>query len=306
MSSALPLHHHQFRAMGSRCELWYYAPAEDNQQLLAAARQRLIQLENKYTRYRPDSITSRINAASGNGEQIEVDSETVGLLHYAATLHEQSEGLFDITSGILRRAWDFRSGCLPADADIEALLPLIGWSNVHWQPPFFALPKAGMEIDFGGFVKEFAADQLGSVLRHRGVEHGLVNLGGDISVIGPHPDGKPWMVGIQHPREADHAIARIPMTHGAIATSGDYERYMLIGGKRYCHILNPFTGYPIQSPIAGATVVADQCLIAGSFTSLALLKSETDPDWLKESGVAYLLVDQQMSLISNIQVADQS
>ncbi len=291
--------------MGSPCELYYYAPTEDNQELLAAARQRLIQLENKYTRYRPDSITSRINTASGNGELIEVDNETVGLLHYAATLYEQSEGLFDITSGILRRAWDFRSGCLPPHADIEALLPLVGWSNVHWQPPFFCLPKAGMEIDFGGFVKEFAADQLASVLRYRGVEHGLVNLGGDIAVIGPHPDGKPWMIGIQHPRQVDRAIVKIPMTHGAVATSGDYERYMLIDGKRYCHILNPHTGYPIQSPFAGATVMADQCLIAGSFSSLALLKSEADPNWLQESGVAYLLVDQQMSFTSNIQIVDQ-
>ena len=296
----LQLFSHQFQAMGSRCEFKYYSHEKDEQALLAAARQRLLQLEQKYTRYRDTSVTSKINIAAGSRTPIQVDNETVGLLLYAATLHEQSDGLFDITSGILRCAWDFRSDRLPRHDAIESLLPLIGWSKVDWQPPYFSLPSVGMEIDFGGFVKEFVADQVASVLRYRGVEHGLVNLGGDIVVIGPHPDGSPWMVGIQHPRQAGQAIAKIPMTHGAIATSGDYERYMLIDGIRYCHILNPFTGYPIQSPYASATVIADQCLIAGSFSSMALLKSETEPDWLENSGVAYLLVDQQMSLISNI------
>ncbi|WP_220432650.1 FAD:protein FMN transferase [Saccharospirillum alexandrii] len=295
------LHSVKFRAMGSPCELIIHTSQDAGPELLQLARDRLTQLEQKYSRYRPDSITTRINAAAGTGETVPIDQETLGLLHYADSLHTQSKGLFDITSGVLRRAWDFRSARLPEPKSIEALLPSIGWRRVTWSQAGISLPTPGMELDFGGFVKEYAADQVAQRLRDSGVEHGLVNLGGDIVVIGPQPDGQPWRVGIRHPRQADTALLKLPMTHGAIATSGDYERFMLIDGVRYCHLLNPFTGFPVHSPFASATVIADQCLIAGSFSSLTMLTAETDPDWITRVGLPYLLIDQSMQVLSNME-----
>lgn len=292
----LPLQRHSIKAMGSRCEINFYAPDAQAADLYHKAEARLRELERKYTRYAPDSVTSRINRAAGSGEPIQVDDETVGLLHYAQALYDQSEGLFDISSGILRRAWDFRSGKLPSQERINELLPYVGWHQVQWKSPKVYLPHELMEIDFGGYVKEFAADQIATLLKREGIRHGLVNLGGDITVIGPHPDDSPWQVGIQHPRKPEQAIARIPMRRGAIATSGDYERFMMIDGVRYCHILNPKTGYSICPQRVSVTVIADQCLLAGSFSSLAMLKSESDPHWLADAGVHYLQIDENMQM----------
>ena len=292
-------HSHTFKAMGSRCELRFYAPQGAGSSILRSALERLSSLEQKYSRYRPDSITSQINGRAGTGRSVPIDSETLGLLHYADSMYQQSRGLFDITSGVLRQAWDFRSARLPAPGQIEALMPMIGWPKVDWSSTGIALTIKGMELDFGGFVKEYAADQVAQTLRDNGVSHGLVNLGGDIVVVGPHPDEQPWQVGIRHPRQVDTALLKLPMTHGAIATSGDYERFMIVDGVRYSHLLNPSTGQPIRTPYASATVVADQCLIAGSFSSLALLLGETDPDWLTRTGLPHVLIDQSMSVRSN-------
>src|SRR5204862_4852338 len=135
--------------------------------------------EQVYSRYRDDSVTTRINKSAGDPYGVEVDEETAGLLDYAAAAHEQSGGLFDLTSGVLRRAWDFKSGRVPEKKKIADLLPLIGWDKLVWRRPRLALPQAGMELDFGGFVKEYTADCAAQVCRASVIAHGLVELGGD-------------------------------------------------------------------------------------------------------------------------------
>ncbi len=300
------LHSAAFKAMGSRCEIQLYGPEATARTVAARAVERVRALESKYSRYRSDSVTSRINAAAGSDDAVEVDPETAALLDYAATLHEQSDGLFDITSGVLRKAWDFKAEQLPTDQQIAELLPLIGWSKVNWQSPFVRLPQTGMELDFGGYVKEYTADCVADLCHSAGIENGMVNLGGDIHVIGPHPDGTPWQVGIQHPREPNAAIARIPLAQGAIATSGDYERYMVVNGTRYCHLLHPATGRSVHPAFASVSVVAARCLIAGSFTTIALLKSPEEPDWLSEQGLPYLTTDQQLRLGGSLETGNRA
>ncbi|HWV16232.1 MAG TPA: FAD:protein FMN transferase [Cellvibrio sp.] len=296
----MQLHSIQFKAMGSLCELKLYLPDDRASQIGQGIIDFVKRMEAKYSRYQADSITSRINAAAGKPEAVELDEETARLIDYAAVLHQQSDGLFDITSGILRKAWNFKSSQVPSTEQLAPLLPLIGWHLVEWQAPFIRLPQAGMEIDFGGYVKEYIADAAANLCREQGVEHGLVNLGGDIHVIGPHPDGAAWQVGIQHPRLPQVAIATVPVTQGAITTSGDYERFMMVDGVRYSHLLNPFTGQSIQPFYASASVVAPQCIVAGSFTTIALLKSQNEPDWLAEIGLPYLAIDQQMHMSGSI------
>ena len=296
----MQLHSISFKAMGSRCELKLYLPkkkaSQIGQQIIAFVKQ----LEAKYSRYQEASITSKINAAAGQTNPVALDEETARLIDYAAILHQQSDGLFDITSGILRRVWNFKSNQIPSEDEIAQLLPLIGWQQVEWQTPFIRLPQTGMEIDFGGYVKEYIADAAASLCLEKGVEHGLINLGGDIHVIGPHPDGSPWQIGIQHPRKPHTAIATIDISQGAITTSGDYERFMMINGTRYSHLLNPFSGQSIQPFYASASVIAPQCIVAGSFSTLALLKSPTEPQWLQEVGLPYFTVDQHMQIAGTI------
>src|SRR5688500_18986612 len=147
--------------MGCPCALSIHAESPlDARTLAASARGEIERLEQKYSRYRGDSLLSRINASAGDRAGVEVDGETASLVDYAAMCHAQSEGRFDITSGILRRAWDFRSGRLPEPRRIAELLPLVGWEKVDWSGRRIALPRAGMELDLGGYVKEYAADRV--------------------------------------------------------------------------------------------------------------------------------------------------
>src|SRR5262245_13465583 len=240
----MALHRFSFKAMGCPCMLQIHAAsALEARAWAASARGEIARLEQKYSRYRADSLLSRINASAGDANGVAVDAETAALLDYAATCHAQSQGLFDVTSGILRRAWDFRAGRLPEPAQIDELLLRVGWQKVHWSGNRIALPIAGMELDLGGYVKEYAADRVAALLRDAGCGAGLVDLGGDLAIVGPHPDGQPWIVGIRDARHADRAAMSVPVYAGGVATSGDYERCMVVDGVRYGHILDPRTGW---------------------------------------------------------------
>jgi thiamine biosynthesis lipoprotein len=280
-----------FSAMGSPCALHLYA--EDSgraQQLAAAALAEISRLEDKYSRYRDDSLTSRIARSAGDPEGIAVDAETAGLLDYAETAFAASGGRFDPTSGVLRRAWDFRSGRLPAQSEIDALLPLVGWRKLRWERPRLVLPRAGMQLDFGGLVKEYAADRVALLLRRRGARSGLVDLGGDLAVIGPHPDGSPWRVGVRDPQGGERPAATLAVHAGAVATSGDTERCMVVEGRRYGHILDPRSGWPVEGP-ASVTVLASHCLIAGTASTIAMLRGHAaGPAWLVREGIPHLCV----------------
>ena len=292
-SHSLSLFQFSFHAMGSPCEIQLYARDKSfawqiAQQAIADAER----LEQRYSRYRPNSVLSAINRVAATGGSIQVDDETVSLLHYADACYQQSDGLFDITSGLLRQAWNFKSDQLPKQHQIEGLLHRIGWHKVRWAAPTITF-EPGMELDLGGIVKEYAADRLATLCWNAGAQHGFVNLGGDIRVIGAHPDGSAWRIGIKHPRkEGAEAIHTIELHSGGIASSGDYERCLTVDGVRYGHILNPKTGWPVQH-MAAVTVVADLCVLAGSAATIGMLKQQAGPAWLKKLGLSHFWVDTQ-------------
>jgi thiamine biosynthesis lipoprotein len=278
--------------MGSPCELHLYADSrEAAEEMAAAGRREIDRLESKYTRFRDDSLTSHINRAAGDPRGVVVDDETAFLLDYAQTSFEQSDGLFDITSGVLRRVWNHRSGRVPSDAELAEVLTCVGWRRVHWKRPRIVLPVAGMQLDFGGYVKEYAADRVAELMHELGCRHGLVDLGGDLSAMGPHPDGAPWRVGIRDPRRRDRALARVDLLSGGVASSGDYERFLVIDGIRYGHILDPRTGWPVAG-FAAVTVLADRCLIAGTASTVAMLKGRREgAAWLEALGLPHMRID---------------
>ncbi len=283
----MPLQRFRFKAMGCPCALQIHAEsAQQARAWAASARGEIERLEQKYSDYRPDSLLARINASAGDPTGVAVDAETASLFDYAATCFAQSEGLFDVTSGILRRAWDFRSGRLPERAQIEALLPRVGWQKVRWADGRIALPIAGMQLDLGGYVKEYAADRVAALLRSQGCAAGLVDLGGDLAIVGPHPDGRPWIVGIRDASHPERAALSVPLASGGVATSGDYERCMVVDGVRYGHILDPRTGWPVAS-LASVTVFASTCLVAGSASTIAMLQGEGAHAWLDALGLPH-------------------
>jgi len=287
--------------MASKNEIMLFAAAAHEAEAAAATAIGEVQrIERKYSRYRDDSILSVINRRAAS-EAMEVDAETASLLDYAQTVYQQSEGAFDITSGVLRRAWDFRAASpkVPERGAVAHLLPLVGWEKVHWQRPRLQLPGIGCELDFGGLGKEYACDRAVALLTRRGVSHGLVNLGGDVRAFGGQPDGSPWRVAIAHPRHPDRLLASIALREGALATSGDYERYFEIDGRRYCHLLDPRTGWPVEH-LQAASVMAPLAIVAGSLASIAMLRGEAALPLLKSSAESYLLVDREGKVSGNL------
>jgi thiamine biosynthesis lipoprotein len=271
--------------MGSPCEV--QVDGEDT----AAARRigRIVEqearrIEEKYSRYRVDSVISRINAAAG--EPISVDEETAGLLDLATQTYQLSNGLFDISSGVLRKAWTFDgSDRIPDHGKIRALLPFVGWHKAHWQRPQLTLAK-GMEIDMGGIGKEYAVDRAIALARAASNLPVLVNFGGDLAVTGPRCDGAAWRIVIESVDEtaSEATPAWLEVFAGAVTTSGDARRYVERDGKRYSHILDPRTGSSVRGAPRAVTVAADSCMAAGILSTLAMLHGRHAERFLKREG----------------------
>lgn len=286
----MQFYQHNFDAMGTPCEIQLYAPILPLASAAAAAAvAEVARLEQRYSRYRDDSLLSEINRVAHQGGSITVDEETAGLLNYAAACYQQSGGLFDITSGVLRQAWRLPLQQLPDPALLADLCARIGWRKVQWQEPTLTFSQPGMEIDLGGVVKEYAVDRAAALCWSLGIRHGLINLGGDLKIIGPRADGSPWQIGIRHPREAEGLLQTLSLSSGALASSGDYERCFVVDGERYGHILNPRTGWPVQT-MAAVSVVADYCLVAGSAATIGMLQQTQGAAWLAGLGLPHLWV----------------
>jgi thiamine biosynthesis lipoprotein len=288
----MPLFRHVFRAMAAQHELQVDAPDEAAADGAArAAIDDVLRIEAKYSRYRSDSVISAINRAAGAPQRVSIDAETAALLRYADRCHALSDGAFDVTSGVLRRAWDFRRDPpqLPDPARLDEARRHIGWDRVEWDEHAIRLPQAGMELDFGGIGKEYAADRAAALLAQHGIANALVNLGGDVRALGTQPDGAPWRVGIAHPRREGGVVGEVELAGAAVATSGDYERYFELDGRRYCHILDPRTGWPVDR-WQSVSVVAPLCILAGSLATIGMLRADA-VDFLRAQGVSGLLVD---------------
>jgi thiamine biosynthesis lipoprotein len=292
-----------FVAMASPCCV--QLDGQDEQAMTLAAIQAMAEvrrIERQFSRYRDDNVMARIHQAAGQA-WVDVDDETDALLDFSGQLWAQSDGFFDVTSGVLRQAWDFKAGRLPEAEHLQSLLNRVGWQRVERRKGQVRL-QAGMELDFGGFGKEYAADRAAAVLHSHGFQHALVNLGGDLHALGPRGlpelDGQAWHIDIQHPRPPASGKAqpwlRIPLTQGGLATSGDYERFLIHNGQRHCHVLNPTTGWPVGH-WQSVSVVAANTTTAGVLSTVAMLKEAQATEWLDAQHATYAAVNQQGELI---------
>jgi thiamine biosynthesis lipoprotein len=275
--------------MGSPCELKLSGDSALCRRVAADCQREAERFETRYSRFTTDSITAQINAAAG-GAVVPIDAECRAILEYAGVCWSLSDGLFDITSGVLRRVWTKDRLQLPAPDELRPVLALIDWQKVELSEAGVRLGMSGMEIDLGGVVKEYAADALAQRIGLAGIDSGVVNLGGDIFCVGSNPEGLPWRIGIKNP-DGPGAIAQVGIANAGLATSGGYERYFEIGGKRVSHLLNPTTGMPVES-LASVSVIADQSVVAGSIATIALLKGQADGlDWLRALACDFLAID---------------
>lgn len=276
--------------MGCPCELRVEGlPEAAARDALTTARDEVHRLDLKYSNYRPGNALDGLLARARRPGGTAVDPETAALLDLAGALHAQSDGRFDLTAEPLARLWRDRS-TLPGAAELAAARARVGWRRVTWDGIRLRLP-VGTRLDFGALVKEYAADRAALLLRRAGAGAGLVDLGGDLHVLGPHPDGRPWRAGIRSPTDRDQPLVTLGLTRGGLATSGDYERCSVIGGRRYGHIVDATRGWPVDG-LASASVLAPSCLLAGAVSTLALLEPvEAGLRRLAASGLDWLAVD---------------
>jgi thiamine biosynthesis lipoprotein len=278
----------KFLAMASPCEV--LLPSMEHQAALAIgaiAADEALRVEKKFSRYRSDSVTARIH--EHRGAPIDVDEETAALIDFASQCHDLSDGLFDITSGVLRRAWRFDgSDRIPEPKAVDRLLPLVGFDKLHWLPPRLTLP-AGMELDFGGIGKEYAVDRAFELLAARHAAPFLVNFGGDLRA-NRRPAHGSWQVGIERPDAERESTLLLNLERGALATSGDSRRFLLKDGIRYGHILDPRTGWPVPGAPRSVTVAAGSCTEAGLLSTLALLHGSRAQEFLEDQGVRYWIL----------------
>ncbi|MEW5755835.1 MAG: FAD:protein FMN transferase [Pseudomonadota bacterium] len=279
----------RFQAMASPCEiLLEIDDAKLARRLTQLAADEAWRIERSFSRYRDDNIIHRINHS--HGQPVQVDVETAQLLDFAYQCYELSEGLFDITSGVLRKIWKFDgSDRVPDAKQVKAMLPHIGLNKARWQAPYFTLPE-GMEIDLGGIAKEYAVDRTLLLLQQQSNASMVVNYGGDMHCSGPRANGQPWTVGIEDPSREDHPLRLLQIRHGALATSGDARRYLMKNGKRYSHILNPKTGWPVEHAPRSVTVAGASCTEAGILSTLAMLQGKEAEAFLDAQGVQYWCV----------------
>ena len=273
-----------FSAMAGPCEILARCQTKSEAELLASLSfDETRRIERKFSRYRNDNIIHEINNGSGN--EVEVDEEFANLLTYVDQCYRLSDGLFDITSGVLRHAWTFKGESLIPDKRlIMSLKQKVGWDKVRWDGSRLQL-QPGMEIDLGGVGKEYAVDRVADLLFQQTGATLMVNFGGDIRALTNEPDPLPWVVGIENPEQENNAIGQINLTNGGIATSGDVRRYCLVNGVRMGHILNPRTGWPVVDSPRSVTVLGTFCVEAGFLATLAMLQGADAEKFLQQQGI---------------------
>jgi FAD:protein FMN transferase len=278
-----------FSAMASPCEVLVHTSNRGQALELAdLVAHEAWRVEQKYSRYREDSVLAWIHR--NRGKEVSVDVETTSLLDFAGHCYELSDGRFDVTSGVLRRAWQFDgSDRVPDQAAVERLLPLIGFDKLRWQPPKLLLPH-DMELDFGGIGKEYAVDRAYDLAAaHRSVPF-LINFGGDLRTNRALPDA-PWQVGIERPDSEREAALVLTLERGALASSGDARRFLLKDSIRYGHILDPRSGWPVPNAPRSVTVAASSCTEAGLLATLAMLRGAQARNFLEAQQVQHWILE---------------
>lgn len=276
----------RFNAMASPCEL--LIDIQDKalgERLLNEAYLETKRIESKYSRYISGNLMHCINNSQGNA--VAIDTETFQLLRFADNCFTLSDGMFDITSGILRKAWQFNgSDKLPTLRQVKALLPHLGWEHINFDAHNITVP-VNHELDFGGFGKEYAVNKVAQIMSRELPKHSvLVNFGGDIQVTRPRNESPYWQVGIENPT-SNKTTGIVNIAQGGLATSGDANRFLLKNGIRYSHILDPKTGYPVADAPRSVTVASDHCIQAGLMATLSLLQGKNAESFLESQSLVY-------------------
>jgi len=252
---------------------------------VAAVCREVERIEGLLSRYLPNSDIGRVNGSAGTRSE-RISRETYEVLSTAAQFSQSCPGCFDTTIGPLVTLWNRGRDSLtqPDESSIKHILPLVNYRDLVLDPVSMTagLREAGQSLDLGGIGKGFAGDKILDVFKQLGSSSAYSNLGGNVVTVGAKPDGSPWRIGIQHPRQEDRLIGAVSVVGRTVVTSGDYQRHFVDGqGKRHHHILDPRTGYPSESGLVSVSVVAERSLAADALSTILFVAG-------MEKGVAFL------------------
>lgn len=276
--------------MGTMLEVRVWEPDSARALLaLAAARAAVQRVDSLMSNYRPESELSEVNRRAGTDSITVISPETSEVLEAALHFARASGGALDVTVGPVVAVWGFYrpEGAIPPAAALDSARSLVGYEQVEYDPATRALrfPRRGMRLDFGAVAKGYAADLAVTAIRSLGVRRGVVDLGGNLRFLGESPGEGGWRVGLRDPRSPEDEIAAIRLDGGAVATSGDYERFFVHAGMRYSHIIDPRTGWPARG-VAGVSVIAPTGLLSDALsTALFVLGPERGCGLARAAGV---------------------
>jgi FAD:protein FMN transferase len=274
------------------------------EKLHAEVEQALAEIDRQMSTYRTDSELSRFNRAEA-GEWFPVSAATADVVAAAQSISEKTNGALDVTVGPLVRLWHFgpaskatngkpREFKPPADALLDAARQQVGHQKlvVRTSPPALRKEIDGLDVDLSSVASGYAIDRLAQLVRDRGLQDFMIELGGEISAAGSRPDGRPWRVAIERPIAGQREMqSSVSLTDAAIATAGDYQKFFEYEGRHYSHIIDPATGRPIEHGLASVTVVADTCLAADGWdTPLLVLGPQRGFECAEEHGIAALFI----------------
>lgn len=271
---------------------------------IAKAVAEISRIEQLFSTFKPDSATNLINDNAGL-KPVVVDSEVIDLVQRSLRISRLTQGAFDISYGSIDKSlWNFDQTMttLPDLATAKEMVRLINYNNIivdEVHKTIF-LKEKGMRIGFGGIGKGYAAEKAKQLLKSLGVENGIVNASGDLTTWGVQPDGQPWTVGIAHPDKATMPFSTLNISNMAIATSGNYEKYIIINGEKYSHTINPRTGLPVKG-IKSVTVICLNAELADAMaTPLMIMGVEAGLYLINQmKGIECIIIDEYNKIFSS-------
>ncbi len=298
--------------MGSRFDITVVADDEKiADQFIQKAESEIVRIENLISSWKPDSQISEVNRMAGKGP-VKVDPEVIQLIERALTISKITDGAFDISYASMDQIWKFDGSMderMPSQEAIRASVSKIGYQHIvlDKQAETVFLEKPGMKIGFGAIGKGYAADRVKALLIKMGVASGIINASGDLTTWGRKPDQSEWMVGITNPLNKTKFFSWLPLTDKAIATSGNYEKKVIIDGVEFSHIIDPRTGYPVRG-ISSVSILSESAELSDALaTSVFVLGIEKGLFLIDQlERVECLIVDSENQMHFSKQLKSQS
>lgn len=302
--SDLQVFQRTLKLMGSRFDLTVVAENQEQGDVyMDMAIAEITRIEKMISSWDPDSQTSKINKNAGIAP-VKVDPELFNLIERALKISRLTQGAFDISYASMDRIWKFDGSVtkMPSAETIKNSVAKVGYQNIILDPENHTvfLKLKGMKIGFGAIGKGYAADMAKALLQKNGVGAGIINASGDLDAWGTQPDGKDWMVAIVNPLNKNKVFSWLPVKNQAVVTSGNYEKYVVLDGQRYTHIIDPRTGYPSKG-ILSATIFTQNAELADALaTSIFVMGVETGLDFVNQvKGVDCIIVDENNKIFTS-------